>query len=224
MQEERGRVVENARRYALAARRGAEDLRLTKSPQYIEGTAKQEQADEDRDAGKFKAAVTGYMAARGHYLQSFSDSGKAAPPVVAEAPPVVETPPAPPANAAATPKTTASSSSSSAVDLSTWSNEEARASIAQFCGAYQARDIGGLSRLWPNMEPAWRTEFREAFATEGELVCVFENLTLVRTSDEFNASARLLTQLPGGSQRRRSLNITLVPARDRLVIGNIRVR
>jgi hypothetical protein len=30
--------------------------------------------------------------------------------------------------------------------------------------------------------------------------------------------------LPGGDLRRRTLIITLVPARDRLVIGNIRVR
>ena len=74
------------------------------------------------------------------------------------------------------------------------------------------------------MDPAWRSEFREAFATEGELVCVFETVTIVRTSDEFQATTRLLTQLPGGSQRRRALALTLVPARDRLVIGNIRVR
>jgi hypothetical protein len=74
------------------------------------------------------------------------------------------------------------------------------------------------------MGPEWRTELKEAFSTSGELVCVFENVTIVRTSDEFNATARLLTQLPGGEQRRRSLVLSLVPARDRLVIGNIRVR
>ena len=108
--------------------------------------------------------------------------------------------------------------------MSIWSNEEARAAISQFSGAYLGRDIGGLNRLWPTMGPAWRAEFRDAFATTGELVCVFENLTIVRASDEFNVSARLLTQLPGGEQRRRTLIITLVPARDRLVIGNIRVR
>jgi hypothetical protein len=49
-------------------------------------------------------------------------------------------------------------------------------------------------------------------------------VTIVRASDEFSVSARLLTQLPGGDQRRRSLVLSLVPARDRLVIGTIRVR
>ena len=51
------------------------------------------------------------------------------------------------------------------MDLSTWSNEEARATIAQFCGAYLGRDIGGLGRIWPNMDPAWRTEFFYEHAT-----------------------------------------------------------
>jgi serine/threonine protein kinase len=216
MQEERSRVVENARRYTLAARRGAEDLRLTRSPQYAQGVTRQEAADRQRAGGQLKSAVTSYMAARGHFLQAFNDSGKAAPIEVVAAPPVPE-PAAPPAAPAQAP-------APSTVDLSTWSNDEARASIAQFCGAYLARDMGGLNRLWPNMGPEWRTELKEAFSTSGELVCVFENVTLVRTSDEFNATARLLTQLPGGEQRRRSLVLSLVPARDRLVIGNIRVR
>jgi hypothetical protein len=214
MQEERSRVVENARRYTLAARRGAEDLRLTRSPQYAQGVTRQEAADRQRAGGQLKSAVTSYMAARGHFLQAFNDSGKAAPTAVVAAPPVPE-PAAPPPAPAQAP---------AAVDLSTWSNDEARASIAQFCGAYLARDMGGLNRLWPNMGPEWRTELKEAFSTSGELVCVFENVTIVRTSDEFNATARLLTQLPGGEQRRRSLVLSLVPARDRLVIGNIRVR
>ena len=216
MQEERSRVVENARRYTLAARRGAEDLRLTRSPQYAQGVTRQEAADRQRAGGQLKSAVTSYMAARGHFLQAFNDSGKAAPTAVVAAPPVPE-PAAPPPAPAQAP-------AASAVDLSTWSNDEARASIAQFCGAYLARDMGGLNRLWPNMGPEWRTELKEAFSTSGELVCVFENVTIVRTSDEFNATARLLTQLPGGEQRRRSLVLSLVPARDRLVIGNIRVR
>ena len=110
------------------------------------------------------------------------------------------------------------------MDLSTWSNEEARASIGQFCTAYLARDLAGLGRLWPNMGPEWRTELRGAFETSGELVCVFENIRIIRTSDEFNATARLLTQLPGGEQRRRGLVLSLVPLRDRLVIGNLQVR
>jgi hypothetical protein len=108
--------------------------------------------------------------------------------------------------------------------MSLWSNAEAQAAIARFTGAYVARDMGGLTRLWPTMDPAWRNELREAFATTGELVCVFENVTIVRTSEDFSVSARLLTQLPGGEQRRRSLVITLVPVGDRLVFGNIRVR
>jgi hypothetical protein len=133
--------------------------------------------------------------------------------VAPEPAPAATPPPAPPPAAAA-----------AGPDLSTWSNDEARATISQFCGAYLGRDMGGLNRLYPNMGPEWRTEFREAFGTTGELVCVFENVTIVRASDEFSVSARLLTQLPGGDQRRRSLVLSLVPARDRLVIGTIRVR
>lgn len=217
-QEERQRVTETARRNTLAARRGAEDLRVTRSPQYVLGMTRQAAGDRDRTAGRMGAAVDNYMAARTHYLQAFTDNGRPAPPAPApqEKPAQADTPAQPPPTPAPPP--------ASRVDLSTWSNEEARASIAQFCGAYLGRDMGGLNRLWPNMEPAWRNELREAFATEGELVCVFENVTLIRTSEEFAAKARLLTQLPGGSQRRRSLEISLVPARDRLVIGNIRVR
>lgn len=220
MQEERNRVVGSARQQTLAARRGADDLRVSASPQYVLGMSMQAQADRDRAAGKLRTAVAGYVEAQGHYLQAIKDSGKspaaAKPPANAEAPAASE----PPAVQPAAPPTPAQPS----VDLSTWSNAEANATISQFCGAYLGRDIGGLSRLWPNMDPAWRTEFRDAFATEGELVCVFESVTIVRTSDEFQATARLLTQLPGAAQRRRALTLTLVPARDRLVIGNVRVR
>jgi tetratricopeptide (TPR) repeat protein/predicted Ser/Thr protein kinase len=245
-QTERQRVVDNAARFALAARRGAEDLRLTRSSQYVLGTTSQAEAERERAAGRLRAAVTSYGEARAHYLQAFTDSGKA-PTAAIAAPPVAEPPatPAPgapgsapanaPANAAANPPTTAATpangtatppapSAEARTDLSIWSNDEARAAISQFTGAYLGRDMGGLNRLWPTMDPAWRAEFREAFATSGELVCVFENVTIVRASDEFNVSARLLTQLPGGDLRRRTLIITLVPARDRLVIGNIRVR
>ena len=222
MQEERGRIVESARRSALAARRVADDLRTTNSPEYVLGMTRQAQADRDQKAGQLRAAVNGYVQAHDHFQQALNDSGRGRPiPRAVQA----RTGPAPemsrpshrrrPAPNAAAPQPS--------VDLSTWSNEEARASIAQFCGAYIGRDIGGLSRLWPNMEPAWRTEFREAFATEGELVCVFENVTLVRTSDEFTATA-----VCSRSSRRcaapAQLALTLVPASDRLVIGNIRVR
>ena len=220
LQEERLRVVENARRQTLATRRGAEDMRLTASPQYVLGTTRQAEADRDRQAGRLKTAVSGYMEARSHFLRAFTDSGKAAPPAPA---PVEPSAPAPTSPAATTAQTTPPANEPR-VDLSTWSNEEARAAISQFCGAYLGRDLGGLNRLWPNMGPEWRGEFKEAFDTKGELVCVFENVTLVRTSDEFNATARLLTQLPGGEQRRRGLVLSLVPARDRLVIGNIKVR
>ena len=199
-------------------------MRLTRSPQYVLGMTRQAEADRQRDAGRLRTAVSLYVESRAHYLQAFTDSGRA-PSAAVVAPPTTESvaPSAPPttpapANAPAEP------AAQTRPNLSTWSNEEARASIAQFCGAYLARDMGGLSRLWPNMGPEWRSELREAFATTGELVCVFENVTIVRTSEEFSATARLLTQLPGGEQRRRGLVISLVPARDRLVIGNIRVR
>jgi serine/threonine-protein kinase len=215
LQEERTRIVSAARQYTLAAQRGADDLRVTSSPQYVLGMSMQAQAERDRAAGKPKSAVAGYMEARGHFLQAINDTGRPAAAVV---------PPAPEPVAPSTPPPAPAAPAQPAIDLSTWSNEEARATIAQFCGAYLGRDLGGLNRIWPNMDPAWRTEFREAFATEGELVCVFESVTLVRATDEFNATARLLTQLPGAEQRRRSLAMTLVPARDRLIIGNIRVR
>lgn len=221
LQEERVRVVENARRQTLAARRGAEDMRLTASPQYVLGTTRQAQADRDRQAGRLKTAVAEYMESRSHFLRAFTDSGRAAPTPA----PVVEPPPPPvAATATGTPPATSPTASETRVDTSTWSNEEARAVIAQFCGAYKARDLGGLNRMWPNMSPEWRAEFREAFSTSGELVCVFEDVRVFRASEEFGAQARLLTQLPGGEQRRRSLSLSLVPARDRLVIGNIRVR
>ncbi len=222
-QQERGQLIETARRNSLAARRGAEDLRLTASPQFVLGMSSQAQAERDMKAGRPGPAVSGYMQARGHFLQAINDSGKGPSPTTAAAESAATSTPAPSATPEA-PAKTEPEPVTTRVDLSTWSNEEARASIAQFCGAYLGRDLGGLNRLWPNMEPAWRKEFQEAFATEGELVCVFESVTLVRTSDEFNASARLLTQLPGGAQRRRNLAMTLVPSRDRLVIGNIRVR
>ena len=237
VQAERQRVVDNAARFALAARRGAEDLRLTRSPQYVLGTTRQAAAERDRSAGRLRDAVTSYGEARAHFLQAFTDSGRAPAAAIAEPPAAVPpATPAPgptapgtapanaPANAAANGTAASPTSGEPRTDLSIWSNEEARAAISQFSGAYLGRDIGGLNRLWPTMGPAWRAEFRDAFATTGELVCVFENLTIVRASDEFNVSARLLTQLPGGEQRRRTLIITLVPARDRLVIGNIRVR
>jgi len=226
LQEERVRVVENARRQTLAARRGAEDLRLTGSPQYVLGTTRQAEADRDRTAGRLKTAVSGYMASRAHFLRAFTDSGKAAPAAVV-APPVSEPPPPPPTSTAAPSSTTAPTANAPGeprVDMSTWSVEEAHATIAQFCGAYKGRDMGGLGRLWPNMGPEWRNELREAFATSGELVCVFEDVRVIRTSEEFTGTARLLTQLPGSEQRRRGLSLTLVPARDRLVIGNVRVR
>jgi hypothetical protein len=225
MQEERVRVTESARRSALAARRVADDLRATNSSEYVLGMTRQAQAERDRNAGRLRAAVNGYVQAHDHFQQALNDTGRAAAGPKGGAGQdgsagagKGETGP-PPAPAPAP-----SAASQPSVDLSTWSNVEARASIAQFCTAYVARDIAGLNRLWPNMEPAWRAEFREAFAAEGELVCVFESVNIVRTSDEFTATARLLTQLPAGAQRRRQLALTLVPARDRLVIGNIRVR
>ena len=224
LQEERRRIVENARRNTLAARRGAEDMLLTKSSQYQRGTARQEQADRDRSAQRFKAAVSGYMAAHDHFRQAFGDSGKPVPPEVV-APPDTEpttpnnTPPPPAPGPAPGP-----APSETSADLSTWSTEEARAVLGQFQGAYDGRDLGGLRRLWPNMDPVWVSEFRDAFATTGSLVCVFENVSIVRATDQFMMTVRLLTQLPGEEPRRRNLVITLVPARDRLVIGNVRVR
>ncbi len=214
LQAERDRVVENARRYTLAARRGAEDLRLTRSAQYVLGTSRQAQADRDLKAGRLKSGVAGFMAARGHFLQAFNDSGTAAPAAVVAAPPLPDIAAAPvqPAPAAA------------AVDTGTWSTEEARVVVEGFQSAYLARDLGALRRLWPTMDPTWVGEFRDAFATTGALVCVFENVSIVRATDQFMVTARLLTQLPGEDSRRRGLVITLVPARDRLVIGNIRVR
>jgi hypothetical protein len=219
-QQERARVAENARRYTLAARRGAEDLRQTQSPEYVLGMSKQAQADRDRAAGRMKPAVNGYLDARSHFLQAMQAQSAAATP--APVPPPTEGPAPPNAPAGTTPSPATPAKPS--VDLSTWSNDEAHATLSQFCGAYLGRDIGGLTRLWPNMEPAWRSEFREAFEAQGELVCVFENVTIYRTSDEFTGTAQLLTQLPGSAQRRRRLAVTLVPARDRLVIGNLRVR
>ena len=224
MQEERGRVVENARRYALAARRGAEDLRLTKSPQYVQGTTQQEQADEDRDDGRFKAAVSGYMAARGHFLQAFSDErqggtarGRGSAPGGRDADRAAAGEPAAP-----TPPTPAEPT----VDLSTWSNEEARAFVDQLPGCVpRVGTSAACSRLWPNMEPTWANEFRMPSPPRATLVCVFENVTHRPRRPISSCSPRkLLTQLPGEDQRRRNLSITLVPARDRLVIGNIRVR
>ncbi len=223
-QAERMRIVENARRNALAARRGAEDMRLTRSPQYVLGMTRQAEADRQRDAGRLRTAVSLYVESRAHYLQAFTDSGRAPAPTVVAPPAAEPAPPAAPPTAPAPASAPAGAPAEARPNLSTWSNEEARAAIAQFCGAYLARDMGGISRLWPNMGPEWRSELRDAFATSGELVCVFENVTIVRTSEEFSATARLLTQLPGGEQRRRGLVISLVPARDRLVIGNIRVR
>ncbi|BCS31104.1 hypothetical protein TBR22_A03040 [Luteitalea sp. TBR-22] len=220
LQEERNRVVENARRQTLAARRGAEDLRLTSSQRYQRGNSLQEEADRHRSAGRLKKAVTSYMDARAQYLQAFNDSGKAVPPVVVAPPKVDE----PPSTGPSTTQTTQTQQPPTGPDLSLWSNDEARATISQFCGAYKGRDMGGLNRLYPNMGPAWRNELEEAFRTTGELVCVFENVTIVRASDEFGVRASLLTQLPGGEQRRRSLVLSLVPARDRLVIGTISVR
>ena len=212
LQAERLRVVDGARRYALAARRGAEDLRLTTSPQYVLGATRQADGDRQRQAGRPRGAVGAYMQAHAHFVRAITESGRneSEKPPVKE--PIAAEPPPAPARPEAKP------------DLSTWSNDEARSAIARFCGAYLARDLGGIGRLWPNLGPEWRNELREAFATEGELVCVFENVVIVRTSEEFNATARLLTQLPGGEQRRRSLVISLVPSGDRLVFGNIRVR
>jgi hypothetical protein len=221
MQEERRRIVENARRNTLAARRVAEDMLLTKSAQYQRGTERQEQADRDRTAQRFKAAVSGYMAAHGHFRQAFGDGGKPVPPEVT--PPNTE--PATPTNASpSTSPAPAPAPSEPSVDLSTWSTEEARAVLSQFQGAYFNRDLGGLRRLWPTMDPVWVSEFRDAFVTSGSLVCVFENVSIVRATDQFMMTGRLLTQLPGEEPRRRNLVITLVPARDRLVIGNVRVR
>jgi len=161
--------------------------------------------------------------ARTHFLQAMQPTERAQTQTggTIPTPPPVTTTPSGTTPGAQPPPT---QNTSPRVDLSTWSNEEARATISQFCGAYLARDLGLLNRLWPNMSPAWRTEFKEAFSTEGELVCVFESVTIVRATDEFNAVTRLLTQLPGAAQRRRNLTLTLVPARDRLVIGNISVK
>jgi hypothetical protein len=211
-QAERTRVVESARSTTLAARRVAEDFGLTSSSQYVIGVNRQAQADKQRAAGRLKSAVSTYMLARVHFVQAV----RSRPTPTGD--PVVKPPPPEP------PGPEPSKQAERGPDLTTWSNDEARATIAQFCGAYRARDIGGLNRLWPNMGPEWRTELREAFGTSGELVCVFENVVIVRASDEFSASAVLLTQLPGEDQRRRRLVISLVPARDRLVIGNFRVR
>jgi hypothetical protein len=163
------------------------------------------------------------MAAQGHFRQAFGDSGKPVPPEV-EAPP--DTGPATPTNAppANPPPSPAPAPNEPTVDLSTWSTEEARAVLSQFQGAYLNRDLGGLRRLWPTMDPTWAGELRDAFATTGSLVCVFENVSIVRATDQFMMTGRLLTQLPGEEPRRRNLVITLVPARDRLVIGNVRVR
>jgi serine/threonine protein kinase len=219
-QQERGRVAENARRHTLAARRGAEDLRQTQSPEYVLGMSKQAQADRDRSAGRLHQAVNGYLDARSHFLQAMNTGNGAANPAPVPPASPAEAPKKDPAGPTTAPETPPKPS----VDLSTWSNDEAHAALSQFCGAYRGRDIGGLTRLWPNMEPAWRAEFREAFETEGELVCVFENVTLFRTSDEFSGTAQLLTQLPGSALRRRRLAVTLVPARDRIVIGNLRAR
>ena len=215
MQEERNRVVENARRYALLARRSADDLRLSSSAPFALGASRQDGADRDRSAGRLKEAVNGYMAARAQFLEAINKSGKPAP---KEVEPSVEPPPT-----TVAPEPPVKQTEPSA-DLSNWSTEEARAVLGRFQGAFIGRDIGGLRRMWPNLEPTWANEFREAFATSGTLVCVFENVSIVRTSDQFIVTSTLLTQLPGEDLRRRNLTITLVPARDRLVIGNIRVR
>ena len=215
LQAERQRIVDGAWRNTLAARRVAEDLRLTKNAQYDLGVARQAEADRRRTSRNLKAAILSYVAAQTHFMQAF-EGNKTAEPEPAPTPA--------PERKDEEPKADRKEDAPAAPSMSLWSNAEAQGAIARFSGAYVARDMGGLNRLWPAMDPAWRNEFTEAFATKGELVCVFENITIVRTSDDFSVSARLLTQLPGGEQRRRALVITLAPVGDRLVIGNIRVR
>ncbi|MBA2354207.1 MAG: hypothetical protein H0V80_06005, partial [Acidobacteria bacterium] len=217
-QAERRRVVEGALRAAQTARRVAEDLQRTRTPQYQQGVAAQQHGEQQQGAGRMRQAVTAYMTARTHFDQAFpgNTANATAPAAGTDA----ATPPTAPSEAPAP----AATATAPGVDLSTWSTAEAHAVITAFAGAYGSRDIAGMRRIWPVIDPAWEAEFKEAFATKGELVCVFEQTSATRTSDQFVVTARLLTQLPDGDQRRRSLVITLEPQRDRLVISRIRVR
>ena len=206
MQEERGRVVENARRYTLAARRGAEDLRLTKSPQYVLGTTRQAagRPRSRRPAGSSRRSAATWPRAVTSCRRSTTAARRRRPAVVA-------------ASATRSPTTQPRRRRRPAAsrDAGRTGGVDTDLDVVQRGSARSHRAV--LRRLPRPRHRRPRPPVAQHGAELAHRVArgvrdqrrarlrLRERHASSATSDEFIATARLLTQLPGGEQRRRDL-------------------
>ena len=214
LEGEQRKVADAARERAEVARRTASDFRAGTTGAFIEGGARMQQGDDNLRAGNIRQAVLEFARAHEAFMTALAtratQAGVPAPTV-----------PAPAAAAGPSPASPAASAPTPA---------QARAVVAQYRQAYEAKSITALQRLWPSMEPATERGLRGIFGIPGELQWIPLDQKVIPQPDQgrttVSATVMTVTPLVGGESARREVTVTIdvVAQNDTFVIAALRQR
>lgn len=226
---EQERLAETAKEGAELARRTASDFRAGATDAFIQGGSRLQIGNDHFKAGRMRQAVAEYARARDAFELALSTRAAQAgvpAPVLPAAPPPTPAPgtgqaPAPAAGPAA-PATATSADG----PMANWKSEQVQAVVQQFRAYYEQRNIAGILRLWPSIDPASERRLRGTFGIPGELQWIPVSQRVVRQQDKATVIASIMnvTPLPEGTPDRRTLNVTIdiAPQGDALVITSLR--
>jgi hypothetical protein len=235
---EQERLAEDAKERAELARRTASDFRAGATDAFIQGGARLQIGNDHFKAGRMRQAVIEYARARESFEVALSArAAQAGVPAATAAPTVSPTaatttsPSAPsgPATTAAGGSGATSGTSGAApasAPMAEWKSEQVQAVVQQFRTYYEQRNISGILRLWPSIDPASERRLRGTFGIPGELQWIPVSQRVVRQQDKATVIASIMnvTPLPGGEPDRRTVNvhIDVAPRGGTLVITSVR--
>jgi tetratricopeptide (TPR) repeat protein/predicted Ser/Thr protein kinase len=240
---EQERLAEHAKERAELARRTASDFRAGATDAFIQGGARLQIGNDHFKAGRMRQAVIEYARARESFEVALSArAAQAGVPAATAAPtvspaattgssPSPSAPAVPTTNAAAASGTTSGASGASGTapanaSMAEWKSEQVQAIVQQFRTYYEQRNITGILRLWPSIDPASERRLRGTFGIPGELQWIPVSQRVVRQQDKATVIASIMnvTPLPGGEPDRRTVNvhIDVAPRGGTLVITSVR--
>lgn len=210
VEAEERRLTESARERAEVARRTASDFRAGTTDAFIQGGSRQQLGNEHFKAGRMRPATAEFVRARDAFELALSTrtAGTDTP-----------TPPGPGGDVSPTPAPPAV-----VATMTPWTNDQVMAVVRQYRTLYEQRNISGIQRLWPAMDPASERRLRGTFGIPGELQWIPLGQKVIRQPDKatFTAAVMNVTPVPeGGTPVRREVQVSIdiAPQGDRLVIA-----
>lgn len=234
LQAEQRKLAEGARQRADVARQTASDFRAGATGAFLQGGARMQQGDDNLEAGNMRQAVVEFARAHEAFMTALAtraaQAGVPAPtvPAVPASAPAIPTAAGSEAPNADEPVKAAGSGPSRSAPTPT--PAQARAVVAQYRQAYEAKSITGLQRLWPSMDPATERVLRGVFGIPGEVQWIPVDQKVIPQPDlgraTVIATVMTITPLVGGESARREVNVTIevIPQGDAFVIAALRQR